>query len=107
VSVLSRLEVPGGRGQVVTDEALVSYPVEGVASLPVTARRGEIRFDAQIVAADAPGRWRFEIGRTDESARRSLRVISGRVVQLTADSVTFALEGRSGERLSFTVEVTQ
>lgn len=105
MSVTSTLEVPGASAQVVMDDSQVAYPGEGTAYLVARARRGEIRFDAQLVAAKGqPGRWRFDFSQTEPMIPGTLRVVHGKVLQLKTDGVVFALQGKPGERVSFTFE---
>ena len=105
MAVTSTLEVAGATAQVVMDDTQVAYPGEGTAHLVARARRGEIRFDGQLVGAKGqPGRWRFDLSHTEPMIPGTLRVIHGKVLQLKSDSVTFALQGKPGERVSFTFE---
>jgi len=70
-----------------------------MASGSVDAEAGRVRIEAQLVAAgDAPGAWRFELS---GGAPGTLRVIAGQATAVTPGAVTFALRGRSGERVVF------
>ena len=105
LNVASILTVRGATGQVVMDGKQVAYPGEGVAHLITSSRRGEIRFEGQIVSAEGrPGRWEFDLSQTDPMIPGTLRALSGQVLEVTSDSIVFAMRGKAGERVSFTFE---
>ena len=100
-TLVSELGVPGGAGQVVANGE-AAFPRAGRSPLAIRLKRGENRVEATLVEARSGGTWRFELGgRAGLPARRPLRVVAGEVVQLAADSVTFRLQGRPGERVVF------
>jgi len=101
LSWTSELSVPGGRGQIVINGMNAIYPSEGRSAILLKAQRGTNRIEAQVVDASAPGTWRFELSGRDISG---LRVIAGTVDTVTANAVTFRLDGRKGERVVFTFE---
>ena len=99
--LVSQLDVPGGRGQVVFNGSEVVFPPKGRVPLAGRTHSGVNRVEATLVEAGGkPGLWRFELG--ESAAPGSLRVIAGQVTLITADSVVFRLSGRSGERVVFT-----
>ena len=94
--------MPGGRGQIVIDGAALHYQDVGVDQGPMTPATGTRQVVSQIITAKGPGTWTF---RLHGSARPgSLRPLAGNVTQLTADSITFRLAGKPGERVVFTFE---
>lgn len=98
----STLEVPGGRGQVVIDGTSVRYQDQGLDQAPLAPGTGTRQVVAQLVASKGPGSWTF---RLPGSARPgSLRPLAGAVSALAADSVTFRLVGKPGERIVFTFD---
>lgn len=106
VSWGSRLDVPGGRGQVVLNGAAVSFPGAGRSMAMGEARSGENRIEAQLVeAAGQAGTWRFEFSGNESLAAGSLRVVTGEVAEVTADAIAFRLNGKPGERVSFTFKL--
>jgi hypothetical protein len=63
---------------------------------------GPARVEALLVtAAGRPGTWRFQLPSAVKPG--SLRVVAGDVAAIAADTVTFRLAGRPGERIVFTV----
>jgi hypothetical protein len=99
-TVLSELAVPGGAGQVVANGE-AAFPRTGRHALAVRLQHGENRFEATLVEARSGGTWRFELGAVPGLRPETLRVVAGDVVQVAADSVTFRLQGRPGERVVF------
>jgi hypothetical protein len=100
-TLLSELGVPGGAGQVVANGEAV-FPHAGRSPFAVRLKAGENRVEATLVEARAGGTWRFELGALPGFQPETLRAVAGDVVQLAADSVTFRLQGRRGERVVFT-----
>jgi hypothetical protein len=97
---VSELAVPGGAGQVVANGEAV-FPRAGRSPLAVRVRPGSNRVEATLVEARSGGTWRFEVGAMSGYRLETLRVVAGEVVQLDAESVTFRLRGRPGERVVF------
>ena len=52
----------------------------------------------------AAGTWRFDFAGQPGFKRGSLRAVAGRVGAITPEGITFALEGKAGERIVFTFE---
>jgi hypothetical protein len=99
-TLVSELGVPGGAGQVVANgEAL--FPRPGRSPLAVRLKAGENLVEATLVDGRGSGTWRFEMGAVPSFRPGSLRVVAGDAVQLAADSLTFRLQGRPGERVVF------
>jgi hypothetical protein len=93
----SLLDVPGGRGQVVIDGSSVRYQDSGLQQGTIAAATGTRQVVAQLVTAKGPGTWTFRLA---GSARPgSLRPLAGVPTQVTADSITFRLAGKAGERV--------
>jgi hypothetical protein len=79
----------------------VTYAAEGTSLQTTPLAPGTHRVEAQLVSAEGKaGTWRFAFGR----APKGLRPLAGRIESVTADSITFRLGGRSGERVVFTFE---
>jgi hypothetical protein len=100
----SELGVPGGAGQVVANGE-AAFPRAGRSPLGVRLKAGENRVEATLVEARSRGTWRFDLGGLPGFRPESLRVVAGEVVQVAADSVTFRLQGRPGERVVFVFRV--
>jgi hypothetical protein len=105
LAITSDLAVPGGRGQLVLNEASLSFPGAGRSMAQGRTRRGENRIEAQLVEGTGPGTWRFELGGLPDYQPGSLRVLSGEAVTVGTDSIEFRLKGTPGERVSFTFRV--
>jgi hypothetical protein len=99
-TLVSELGVPGGAGQVVANGE-AAFPRAGRSPLAVRLKRGDNRIEATLVEARSGGTWRFELGALPGLRPDTLRVVAGDVVHLAADSVTFRLQGRPGERVVF------
>ena len=99
-TLVSELGVPGGAGQVVANGE-AAFPRAGRSPFAVRLKRGENRVEATLVEARSGGTWRFELGALPGFRPETLRVVAGDVVHLAADSVTFRLQGRPGERVVF------
>lgn len=93
------LMLEGGAGQITINGSRVTYQSSGVAEL--AAPHGFSRVEALVVtAAGRPGTWRFQLPAAAKAG--SLRIVAGDVAAIAADTVTFRLAGRPGERLVFT-----
>ena len=93
------LALDGGAGQITVNGSRVTYQAPGIVQLVDPA--GPARVEALVVtAAGRPGTWRFQL--PAGAAPGSLHVVAGDVAVITADTVTFRLAGRPGERLVFT-----
>ena len=99
VAWTSRLELPGGRGQVFLNGA-ESAPPDGVPVRRSRAAKGALnRIEAQLVRGGQPGTWTFEILAGHEPG--SLRVLAGRGRVEGPDRIVFQLAGQPGERAVF------
>ena len=93
------LALAGGAGQITVNSSRVTYQAPGIVQLVDPA--GPARVEALVVtAAGRPGTWRFQL--PAGATPGSVHVVAGDVVAITADTVTFRLAGRPGERLVFT-----
>jgi hypothetical protein len=100
---VSQFDVPGGRGQVVLNGCDVLFPAAGRVLMAGRLVSGENRVEATLVQATGqPGTWRFELGASAKLVPGSLRVVAGRVAQVSDGTIVFQLSGRSGERVVFT-----
>ncbi|HEX9188948.1 MAG TPA: hypothetical protein VGB87_17850, partial [Vicinamibacteria bacterium] len=99
-TLVSELAVPGGAGQVVANGE-AAFPRAGRSPLAVRLVPGTNRVEATIVEARAGGTWRFELGAMPGYRPETLRVVAGDVARLDAESVTFRIHGRPGERAVF------
>ncbi|HSD67699.1 MAG TPA: Ig-like domain-containing protein [Vicinamibacteria bacterium] len=99
-TLMSELGVPGGAGQVVANGE-AAFPRTGRSPLAIRLKGGGNRVEATLVEARSGGTWRFDLGGVPGFRPETLRVVAGEVVQLTADSVTFRVQGRPGERVVF------
>jgi hypothetical protein len=98
----SELAVEGGRGQIVIDGATVRYQDQGPHALSLPPDAGLRQVVAQLVAGKGrPGSWTFRLSHVRAG---SLRPLGGNPTQVTADSITFRLTGRAGERVVFVFE---
>jgi hypothetical protein len=99
----SLLELPGGRGQIAFDGALVSA-ADGARAQAALVSPGRHRVEGVLLAAaERPGTWRFELAGVRPG---SLRVVAGTALAVTAGAVVFRLDGRAGERVAFTFEAS-
>jgi hypothetical protein len=96
----SELALPGGRGQLIANQADVVFPGAGRSDLALPKRPGQNRLEAVLVEGGAPGAWRFTLAAGAIRAG-SLRVLAGEAVAVGPESVVFRLRGRSGERVVF------
>jgi hypothetical protein len=95
----SRLDVPGASGQVLLDGMLVAVVPAGRPHTGRIAQAGRHRVEAVLTrAAPKGGTWRFEIAGLQAG---SLEVSAGTPAAVGPSTVAFRLEGRAGERLSF------
>lgn len=96
----SILEVDGASAHVVVDGSRSTYQGRGAMRMTVLedGRRTHHVLATLVAAAGRPGTWRFQL----PEGAANVRVVAGTVGALAADSVTFRLAGRPGERLAFT-----
>jgi hypothetical protein len=95
---LATLDLRGGSAQVVVNERLVVHERAAIESH--MERRPMSRVDAVVTRGQGtPGIWRFSV---PGAALSNFNVLAGMVKGVTADSITFALSGRPGERIAFT-----
>jgi hypothetical protein len=100
-ALVTDLEVPGGRGQVVVDGAQAFFPGPGTAPVSLALEPGAHRLEVTLVEATGrPGTWRFDLSSLGLE-HGSLSVVAGEVAQIGPDTVVFRLKGRPGERLVF------
>jgi hypothetical protein len=100
----SRLDVAGGRGQVVVNGRDLVFQAEGAGRYTAASRDGVNRVEATLVSADGkPGVWLFDLQAGYEPG--SLHVIAGRVRLVGAGSVLFEVVGAPGERFVFAFKV--
>jgi hypothetical protein len=96
------LDVPGSQGQVVLNGGAVSFQESGQAWGLGSVHTGINRIEAQLVRGSGQaGTWRFAFPSDGALKPGSLRVISGEVEELTANGVSFRLNGDPGERIVF------
>jgi hypothetical protein len=105
-AVVSDLGVAGGAGQVVVNGE-AAFPRAGRHTVAVRMQPGENRVEATLVEARSGGTWTFELGALPGLRPESLRVVAGNVVRAGADSVTFRVQGRPGERVVFSFRTDQ
>jgi hypothetical protein len=99
--LISDLDVERAAGQVVVDGTSVAFQSRAAFTMAIPAGRSVHRIEATLVAAAGrPGTWRFQL--PTGATPGSLRVIAGEVAAIAADTVTFRLAGRPGERVVFT-----
>ncbi len=98
----SRLDLPGGRSQIVVNGAAVTFQREAETAPVGAVREGQNRVEAIVVAADGgPGTWRFDV-----PSGRGLVVIAGQARLVSPTTVVFQLSGKQGERVVFGFSVT-
>jgi hypothetical protein len=98
--VQSRLEIAGGRGQMIVNGTSVFFQQDGVSVQSEAAREDGNRVEGIVVSSDGrPGTWRFDLSSGYEPG--SLVVVAGQARQVTPSSVVFQLSGKAGERLVF------
>jgi hypothetical protein len=105
LSITSELSVAGGRGQVVLNDAAISFPGAGRSMAQGRTRRGDNRVEAQLVDGSGAGTWRFELGGLPGYEPGSLKVVAGEAATVGTDSIEFRLKGTPGERITFTFRV--
>jgi hypothetical protein len=94
------LLVEGGRGQIVIDGGSVQYQEQGIGQGVLPSSPGSRQVVAQLVTAKGrPGTWTFRLSGSARSG--SVRPLAGSPAQVTADSITFRLAGKPGERVVF------
>jgi hypothetical protein len=94
----SELTLPGGRGQVIANDAFVLFPGPGRSDLVLPARPGRNRLEAVLVEGGRPGTWRFTLA-WGQVRPDSLRVLVGEAAAVGPTTVVFRLRGRPGERV--------
>jgi hypothetical protein len=102
-TLMSDLSVPGGRGQLVVNDAVV-FPNAGRQPVAASFKRGVNNVEATLVDARGAGTWRFEIGAVPGLRPETIRVVAGDVVQAGGEALVFRLRGRPGERIVFSFE---
>ena len=100
----SELGVPGGRGQVISNDADVMFPGPGRSDLAVPVRPGRNRVEAVLVERGRPGLWRFTLA-AGSIQPGSLRVLAGEAVAAGPATVAFRLRGHPGERVVLVFDV--
>jgi hypothetical protein len=98
----SVLKSPHARGEVTLNGRTVLITGEGEGQVGLRAQAGNNLVEAWAREATGPGFWRFEF---DPAAIEpgGLRVLAGEPLAVGSSSVTFRLNGRAGERVSFSV----
>lgn len=105
VALQSRMELPGGRGQVVLNGGSAFFQQDATTARVEGAREGPNRIEGTVVTAGGrPGLWRFELSSGIEPG--SLMVVAGQVRLVTGSSVVFQLTGKPGERVVFVFKGT-
>jgi hypothetical protein len=98
----SRLDVPGAAAQVVADGAVSALAAGTIVGGPL-GRTGRHRVDGVLTAAGSgPGPWRFDLAGTRPG---SLHVAAGAVAAVGPGWLVFTVQGRPGERVSFSFDV--
>jgi hypothetical protein len=98
----SRLDVPGAAAQVVAEGAVSALAAGRVHGGPLR-RNGRQRVDGVLTrAGSAPGAWRFDLA---GAAPGSVQVTAGTVAASGPAWVVFSVQGRRGERVSFSFAV--
>jgi hypothetical protein len=101
----SDLGLDGARLQVVVNGGRTSFPTRGRSYGAAASVDGANRVEAVLVdGSGKSGLWRFEFLTTSTVVPGSIRVIAGEPVQIASTSVTFRLQGRTGERVVFTFD---
>ncbi len=96
----SRLELPGGRAQIVLNGSAVVFQQDSVPARIDGSRQGASWVEGTVVTADGrPGTWRFDLSSGGEPG--TLRVVAGQASLVTPSSIVFRLSGKSGERIVF------
>jgi hypothetical protein len=99
-AVESRLELPGGRAQIVLNGSAVAFQQDGVPARLEGGRLGASWVEGTVVTADGrPGTWRFDLSSGGEPG--TLRVVAGQASLVTPSSIVFRLSGKPGERIVF------
>ena len=100
----SELTVPGARGQLVVNGAEGAYVSGARAPVPLALKSGTSRVELVLVSASGrPGTWTLEFASRVRPG--TLKAVAGELVGLTAQSISFRLRGRPGERAVFSVEM--
>jgi hypothetical protein len=98
----SDLTVENGQLQVTVNGA-VTYADRGRGYGTSPLGDGENRVEATLVSgAGKPGLWRFDVVKGASLDPGTVQVLTGDVVSVTSNTVTFRLQGIPGERVAFT-----
>ena len=103
--VVGDLEVAGGSGQIASDEGGLAFVRAGRSVWRNHALAGTNRIEAQLVAGEGAGWWRFHL-QNGRFRAGSVRILEGEPALVTADTIVFRLAGRKGERALFTFEIS-
>jgi hypothetical protein len=96
----STLEAGAAEGQIVVNGTSVVFVPAGPSTGMLAVEGSDMRVEAQLVRAGAPGTWRIDL---PGGAGRRLRVLAGDVVATEENAVRFRVRGQAGERVVFTV----
>jgi hypothetical protein len=102
----SQLTVAGATGQIVLNGVESFFVGPGWTRLAARGRPETNRVEALLVDAEgAPGQWRFDLSATSLQIH-GLRVVAGQTVSISPREVVFALSGRPGERVVFSLQLS-
>lgn len=102
----SQLDLEGGEGRVSINGGAATAVAAGRSAMRSERRSGANLVEAVLSRASGRrGAWRFDFAGVPGIRRGSLRVHAGTAAVVTPDSVVFAMDGRTGERVVFTFEV--
>jgi PKD repeat protein len=110
VSFTSELALsPGARAQIALND---SETAAVVARAPrehrFRGRTGENVLEGQLLSeAEEPGEWRFDFRRESRFVRGSIRVDSGEVLTIDAESIVFRVTGKPGPPIRFRFRVEE
>jgi hypothetical protein len=100
IALQSRLELSGGRGQVVLNGGSAFFQQDAAVGRVEGIHEGLNRIEGTVVtAAGRPGVWRFELPPNVEPG--GVTVVAGEVRLVTPEAVVFQLSGKAGERVVF------
>jgi len=98
----SALGVRGGRGDIALNGSSVLTAREGEGRVALHPQPGDNLVEARLLEGATSGTWQFDIVGLGRLETRALRVVSGELVAVGPDSISFRLSGRAGERVAFT-----
>jgi hypothetical protein len=98
----STLGVRSGRGDVALNGSSVLTAREGESRVALHPQPGDNLVEARLLEGAMSGTWQFDLVGGGRLETRALRVVSGELVAVGPDSITFRLSGRAGERVAFT-----